>query len=264
MATPYELLGISPDATRQELDAAYAAKRAEYDPGRVRNLPEEFVHLAAQRRAELASAHIHLRTVLAAPRRLAPAVERRRDHETLLTVLMLVVLGLMPVLLRHVAVPERTVVARGAEAAALTSSAAPDFTLPALDGKLVSLSDFKGKVVLINFWATWCPPCVREIPRLMRVAEKYRGHGFVLLGVNTTYQDDRVKVAQFVREQGIAYPVLLDVEGVAGQKYPARLIPTSYLIDRDGKVVHTKVGEVDEAALDEQIAALLDRTATAP
>jgi peroxiredoxin len=78
-----------------------------------------------------------------------------------------------------------------------------------------------------------------------------------VLGVNTTFQDDLEKVRQFANDQGIAYPVLLDAEGAASETYASRLMPTMYLIDRNGKIVHTKVGEVDEATLTEQIKTVL-------
>ena len=84
------------------------------------------------------------------------------------------------------------------------------------------------------------------------------------LGVNTTYQDDRAKVAAFARDQGISYPVLLDTEGSVSQTYASRLMPSSFLIDQDGKIVSVRVGEVDEAQLEEQVAALLRGAHTAP
>ncbi len=264
MTNAYELLGIGTDATREELAAAYAGKRAEYAAKRHANLPDDLQQLAAERRAAFADAYRQLRSALAAPPRLAPGAERRRDRETIAAVLVLLLLALSVPLLRGIAVPERTAVAEGAEAAALTSQIAPDFTLQTLDGASVTLSSLRGKVVLINFWATWCPPCVREIPRLVRVAETYQDQGLVVLGVNTTYQDDPAKVRQFAHDNGISYPVLLDAEGVASEKYPARLMPTTYLIDRSGKIVQNKVGEVDEATLNEQVHALLADTGQAP
>ena len=91
----------------------------------------------------------------------------------------------------------------------------------------------------------------------MRVYNQYREQGFVLLGVNTTYQDKAEAVAEFARSQQISYPILLDTEGKASEKYASRLMPTSYLIDRNGKIVSIQVGEVDEAQLEEQIRALL-------
>jgi peroxiredoxin len=253
MATAYDILGIRPDASREELEAAYAARRAEYATERHAGLPAELQELAARRRSVIASAYQELRAALASPTRLAPEIERRRDRETLIAVLLLVLLALPVPLLRGVGVPPRTAVATGAEVAALTSELAPDFTAPDLDGNPVTLSDFEGQVVLINFWATWCPPCVRETPRLVRIADTYRDQGLVVLGVNTTYQDDPAKVRQFVGDQRMGYPVLLDTDGAVGAKYPARLMPTTYLIDRQGRIVHTKVGEVDEATLAEQV-----------
>ncbi len=264
MATAYEVLGISPEAAREEVETAYAARRAEYAPERVASLPDEFQQLAAQRRAEIAAAYQELRSTLATPPGLAPEAARRRDRETIVALLILLLIALSVPLLRGIAVPERTAKAGGAETAALKSDLAPDLTLQTLDGQAVSLSGFKGKVVLINFWATWCPPCVREIPRLVRVAETYKEQGLVVLGVNTTFQDDTAKVRQFAADQRISYPVLLDLQGEASKKYPSNLMPTTYLIDRSGKIVHAKVGEVDEAALAEQVEALLKLQASAP
>ena len=258
MANAYDILSLHPDATREELESAYAARRAEYSAEHFATLPGEFQQLAAQRIAEITTAYQELRSTIVAPARIEPEAERRRDRETIVALLVLMLLALTVPLSRGIAVPARTAVATGAEAVALTSSVAPDFTVQTVDGANISLSDFKGQVVLLNFWATWCPPCVRETPRLVRVAEKYKGQGLVVLGVNTTYQDDPAKVSQFVRDQRISYPVLLDPEGIVGEKYPARLMPTTYLIDRNGKIVHTKVGEVDEATLSEQIKALLE------
>jgi peroxiredoxin len=264
MASAYQLLDIRPDATREELDAAYAHKRAAYAPEHIANLPDEIQAVAAQRRADLAAAYQTLRIALATPAKLDAATEKRRDRESIAALLVLVSLALLIVLVRPIAVPERTVTASGSDAAALTAQTAPDFTLPTVDGKEIRLSDLRGKVVLINFWATWCPPCVREIPRLVRVSEKYRDQGLVILGINVTAQDDRAKVEQFVRDQRITYPVLLDLNSDAGQKYSSRLMPTTYFIDRTGKIVHTKVGEVDEATIEEQIQALLQAESANP
>lgn len=263
MPTLYELLDLSPSASRDELEAAYAVKREMYAAERHLNLPDELQQLAALRRHQITDAYHTLRRAVAAPAQLAPGAERRRDRETILALLALVVIALLVPLLRDVAVPTRSVSAVGAEAAALTAEAAPPFTLEAVGGQQISLSDYKGKVVLINLWATWCPPCVRETPRLVRLHETYGDQGFVVLGVNTTYQDDRAKVEQFVRDQQVNYPILLDVADQFGQAYRSRLLPTSYLIDQNGKIVSVKVGEIDEAQFNEQIAALL-RAGTTP
>lgn len=257
MVSAYDLLGINPNATRAELDRAYNAKRAAYDPARVAGMGAELTELAAHRRAELDSAYRYLRPALAAPPRLTPIVERRRERQTIAALLMFVALAVAVMLLKDVAVPKRTVAVVGADAAAKQAQLAPDFRLESTDGRQVGLADYRGQVVLVNLWATWCPPCVREIPRLVRVYERYKDQGFVILGVNTTYQDDRAKVAAFVRDQGIGYPVLYDTDNRVGKEYTSRLMPTSYLIDRDGKIVEIKVGEVEEGQLSERVAELL-------
>jgi cytochrome c biogenesis protein CcmG/thiol:disulfide interchange protein DsbE len=257
MASAYETLGLGPDATRAELECAYRERHTAYDPARVAAVDPDLAALATQRQAELELAYRSLRPALTMPPRLEPEQERRRDRELLVAMLVLALLAALVPLLLNVAKPERTAVPEGADVAALTAKPAPPFTLETVDGRTLSLSDYQGQVVLVNVWATWCPPCVRETPRLVRVYEEFKGQGFVMLGVNTTYQDDREAVATFVRDQKISYPVLLDLDGTVGTVYGGRLMPTSYLIDRDGKIVVTKVGEVDEAQLREQVAALL-------
>jgi cytochrome c biogenesis protein CcmG, thiol:disulfide interchange protein DsbE len=257
MATAYETLGLASDATRAELERAYQERRAAYDPSRVAAIDAELAQLATQRQAELEVAYRSLRPALTMPPRLEPEQERRRDRELLIAMLLLALLGALVPLLLNVAKPERTAVPEGADVAALTAKPAPPFTLETLDGRTVSLSDYEGQVVMLNIWATWCPPCVRETPRLVRVYEEFKDQGFVILGINTTYQDKREAVATFVRDQKISYPMLLDTDGAVGTVYGGRLMPTSYLIDRDGKIVVTKVGEVDEAQLREQVTALL-------
>lgn len=257
MATAYETLGLGLDATRAELERVYRERRAAYDPARVAEVDAELAALATLRQAELELAYRSLRPALTMPPRLEPEQERRRDRELLIALLTLALLAALVPLLREVGRPERTAVPEGAAAAALTGRLAPAFTLEASDGTQVSLSDYKGQVVLVNIWATWCPPCVRETPRLVEVYEEYKAQGFVILGINTTYQDKREAVATFAAEQSVSYPLLLDMDGAVGTTFGARLLPTSYLIDRDGKIVVTKVGEVDEAQLREQVAALL-------
>lgn len=263
MATAYDMLEIGPNASRAELDAAYAAKAAVYAAERHADLPDEIQQLAALRRAQITEAYQSLRAALAAPVRLTPAAERRRDRETILALLVLVAIALLMPLFRNVAAPTRSVQASGAETTQLTSEVAPPFTLKTIDGKQVSLADYKGQVVLLNLWATWCPSCVRETPRLVRLHEKYTAQGFAVLGINTTYQDEQAKIEQFVRDQRVSYPILLDTEDKFGSAYRARLLPTSYLISRSGKIVQVRVGEIDEAQLEEQITALLKDPGTA-
>jgi peroxiredoxin len=260
----YDLLGLTPNATAAELEAAYAAKRAAYDTSRLAGMGQEMLELAQTRLAQLEAAYRSLRPALALPPHLTGDAERRRDRETIVALLTFLGVALLVLFLRNIAVPVRSVTAQGAEAAALTAKAAPDFTLEALDGAQVSVSQYRGQVVLVNYWATWCPPCVRETPSLVRVYEQYKDQGFVILGINTTYQDDRAKVAQFAKDNGMRYPVLLETDPATTAAYGSRLLPTSYLIDRNGKIVYTRVGQVDEQNLSERIAALLAEAVSQP
>lgn len=190
-------------------------------------------------------------------RLLTPEAERRRDWQTIAVLLLFLALGLGLVSLRDVGQPQRTVSVEGADAAAKAAQIAPNFTMPSLGGGTIGLADYKGKVVLVNIWATWCPPCVREIPRLQRTYEQYKDQGFVLIVMNTTFQDDQAKVEKFVRDQGITYPIAPDTDGKGAADYAGRLTPTNYLIDQNGKIVSVTVGEVDEAKFKKQVAALL-------
>jgi len=118
---------------------------------------------------------------------------------------------------------------------------APDFALEDLDGDVVRLSDHKGKVVFLNFWATWCPPCRAEIPYFIELVDKYGDDGFEVIGVDLDPRDFS-KVQAFVDEQGINYTVLYDTKGVSGMYGGIQSIPTTFVINRDGKVVEQIVG----------------------
>jgi len=115
-----------------------------------------------------------------------------------------------------------------------------DFTLSDPGGKKVSLSSFKGKVVLLNFWATWCPPCRGEMPSMERLYQKLKAKGLVILAVDL--QEEAKTVQKFVKEKKITFPILLDTDGRVGTTYGARSIPTSYIIGRDGSALGGIVG----------------------
>ncbi len=124
---------------------------------------------------------------------------------------------------------------------------APDFTLKTLDGEKVSLSDFKGRPVLINFWATWCPPCRFEMPAIEKAWQQYKDDGFVVLGVNV---EEPISVVQrFVENFGLSFPVLLDYKGNVSDMYRLRAFPTSYFVGRDGKIVIAHRGMMTEQVL---------------
>lgn len=121
---------------------------------------------------------------------------------------------------------------------------APDFTLPQSNGGEVRLADLKGKVVLLNFWATWCAPCRKEMPDLERLWRKYRERGLMVLAISEDADADK-RVARFATKHRLSYPVLLDRDAKVGRQYEVSALPVSYLIDRGGNVVAATVGMKD-------------------
>jgi thiol-disulfide isomerase/thioredoxin len=120
--------------------------------------------------------------------------------------------------------------------------ASSDFTLSSLDGRSVSLSDFRGKLVILSFWATWCGPCKQEIPSLEALYSKLQDRGLVVLAVDVDARETRQVVADFAQANGMSFPVLLDSQSTVAGMYIEGSIPTNYLIDRTGKVLGRVVG----------------------
>ena len=142
--------------------------------------------------------------------------------------------------------------------APITGSPAPDFALTALDGGEVSLSQFRGQPVLINFWASWCLPCRLEMPDLVRIYEANQTKGFVLLGINLTSQDALPDVKSFAEEFKMTFPVLLDETGeVANNLYRLRALPMSVFVDRSGTIIRIHIGAMTGAQIDEFVAEIL-------
>jgi cytochrome c biogenesis protein CcmG, thiol:disulfide interchange protein DsbE len=142
----------------------------------------------------------------------------------------------------------------------IVGAAAPDFALPALSGEPLRLSELRGRVVIVNFWASWCPPCLNETPRLVRWYEQHQSDGLAVLGVDTLYQDSREAVETFAREQQISYPVLLDDVGEISRQWQARQLPRSYVIDREGVVRFVRIGELTERDFEQQVLPLLQQS----
>lgn len=141
--------------------------------------------------------------------------------------------------------------------AAPIRKAAPDFSLPAYEGqKTIRLSDYKGKVVLVNFWATWCPPCRHEIPDFISVQDRLRPRGFEIVGISLD-QGGAADVAPFAKEMGINYTVALGDNDVTERYGGIRGIPTSFLIDREGRIARTFPGMIDGTLLEASVKALL-------
>jgi peroxiredoxin len=133
---------------------------------------------------------------------------------------------------------------------------APDFTLEMLDGTETTLSDLRGQVVLINFWATWCPPCRAEMPAIQEVYNRYRDRGFVVLAVDLRESDARVK--DFVEQMELTFPILMDRDEEVSERYRIRSIPTTYFVDRAGVIQDIVLGgPMPRALIESKVTALL-------
>jgi peroxiredoxin len=118
---------------------------------------------------------------------------------------------------------------------------APEFALSDIEGRAQRLADFRGTVVLLNFWATWCPPCRAEMPSMETLYHAYKEQGFVILAVSSDVQGAAV-VQPFMAQYRLSFPSLLDTTGRVHGLYGVRSIPTSYLLDRHGRVVSREIG----------------------
>ena len=136
----------------------------------------------------------------------------------------------------------------------LRGKRAPDFSLRSVEGKKVSLSDYKGKAVLINFWATWCAPCKIEMPWLVALRKQYASQGFEILGVSEDDADTpRTKLAKFGQEEGLNYPLLVGDDAVSRKYGGVEFLPTSYFVGRDGKIVAETAGLVSKDEVEASI-----------
>jgi peroxiredoxin len=147
--------------------------------------------------------------------------------------------------------------AAAAPASVTVAGIAPDFTLRSMNGPNLRLQESRGRVVMVNFWATWCGPCRQEMPHLNRLYGKYRDAGFTLLGVNI--DDDQGKAINLATRLGLQFPVLLDTDKKVSRLYDLSTMPSTLLIDRDGRVRYLHLGYRDglESTYDKQIRELL-------
>jgi len=251
MQTYYTVLDVSAQATATEVEAAYQRQRERYSPERVAALGEEFRRVAEARSAEIERAY----AVLVDPdRRRAydasvgsrPATTRspppRRTGLSQRELLMaaggalagLLVIAFVWVLAGRNAGP-------ALPPAAQVNRPAPDFTLPSLNGGDVRLSDYRGKIVLVNFWYTNCAPCREETPALQAIFQKLAEQGLQIIGVNVRGNerkgpDGDEDIRKFTTANGVTYPIALDTDGQADRDYRVYTLPTSFVIDRSGNV----------------------------
>lgn len=140
---------------------------------------------------------------------------------------------------------------------------APDFELPALDGRKVKLSDFRGQAVLLNFWATWCSPCKIEMPWFVDVQKQYGKEGLVVLGVAMD-DTESAKIAEFAHEMGVNYPVLLGTDKVSDDYGDVRALPTTFYIDRNGIIVAKAVGLLGRDEVENDVKKALSSRSNSP
>lgn len=135
---------------------------------------------------------------------------------------------------------------------------APNFTLNVVDGQAATLSAYRGKVVILNLWASWCGPCRAEMPAIQQVYAANRGRGLEVLAVNSTIQDTAVDAQTFAQNLGLTFPILLDPDGAVSRRYLLRALPSTFFIDRKG-MIRTVVfgGPMSAATVETKIQALL-------
>ncbi len=119
---------------------------------------------------------------------------------------------------------------------------APDFTLQDARGQFIRLSDLRGKPVLLNLWASWCPPCRAEMPAMQKAYDRYAADGFTILAVNTTYQDKQASALSFAALYQVTFPILFDMDGSVSRAYLVRAMPTSFFIDSQGVIQKVVIG----------------------
>ena len=139
-----------------------------------------------------------------------------------------------------------------------TGDFAPDFELASLEDDTLKLSDFAGKPVILNFWASWCGPCRLEMPEMIRVYEAHQAHDLVVLAINMSFQDDYDSVLDFVTEFGVPFPVLLDNVGTTTTEiYSVLGVPTTFFVKPDGTILQEYIGAMSGEQLDKYVSDLL-------
>jgi cytochrome c biogenesis protein CcmG/thiol:disulfide interchange protein DsbE len=260
MNTHYTLLGVEPEASHETIAAAYQQQRGRYDPERVTNLDPDMHKVAVERTAELERAY----AILSNP-------ERRRQYDISIGIVSATDTSARARARRQLTPREIQISIGGAVLALVLVTTiwmltgrnasvqsqpmgavdrpAPAFTLETLDGDSLSLSAYRGQVVLVNFWGTWCEPCKRELPALQAANERYGDKGLTIIGVNLT-DDEQTQgqseedIRNFVEQFNLTYPIVLDRDGSVTDAFRVFPLPTSFFIDAQGQIRYVHVGEL--------------------
>jgi peroxiredoxin len=247
----YTLLNIPVQASAEEIDLAYQRERERYSPERVAALGPEFRAIAEARSADLDRAYAVLSdakrrreydarsgVVAAEPAASAPGRSSLSKREIFMAaggaVVGLLVIALVWVLAGGSAGP-------ALPPAAQANRPAPDFALQDVNGTTVRLSDYRGKIVLLNFWYTGCAPCREETPALQAVYQKLAAQGLQIVGVNVRANersgpDGEADIRKFMSGYGVSYPIVLDTDSKVDRDYQVYVLPTSFMIDQQGKI----------------------------
>lgn len=264
MSTYYTRLEVDENASQAEIDAAYAQQRERYDPERVAHMGDDMLRVARERTAELEQIYHILSDPqrrrqydvsigIATPEQSPESPQRPRSLSSreLLYIAAGVVVALVVIAVTWTLTGREQAdgVAGMDVVVAEVDRPAPDFTLPTLDGTDIQLEDYRGQVVLLNFWGTWCEPCRREMPALQASYEQLRDEGFTIIGINLADNElaqgrTEEDIREFSQQYGITYPVALDMEGEVSTAYRLFPLPTSYFVDAQGRIRYIRVGEL--------------------
>ncbi len=241
MDVNYQRLGVTQAASLAEIETAYLVQRERYTPEKLATLPADLRAVAEERAAQLEAAYATARARALGSetpsRARHPGVSRRELVLAAIGAIVgLLVVGVVWVVTAQSAPPPGVAVGE-------VNRPAPAFTLTTLDGKQVSLSAYRGRPVLVNFWGTWCEPCKEETPALQAAYERVRADGGEIIGVNLRRQESGDAVVRaFAKQYGVTYPIALDVDGNVAEQFQISPIPTSYFIDGTGTIRFVRVG----------------------